>query len=49
MDKNISVVTQLIGNLKNMAIDIGNEIVIQNQLIDHVNMKVGLLLFSIVF
>jgi hypothetical protein len=47
MDKNISVVTQLLGNLRNMAIDIGNEVVMQNQLIDHVNMKVGL--FSIVF
>lgn len=40
MDENIFQVSQMIGNLRNMAIDMGNEIKNQNQLIERVNNKV---------
>lgn len=40
MDENLVQVSSMIGNLRNMAIDMGNEIENQNQLIDRVNKKV---------
>ncbi len=40
MDENIVQVNNMIGNLRNMAIDMGNEIENQNQLIERVNKKV---------
>ena len=39
-------VSSMIGNLRNMAIDMGNEIENQNQLIDRVNRKVDKILTS---
>jgi synaptosomal-associated protein 25 len=48
MDENLVQVSSMIGNLRNMAIDMGNEIETQNQLIGRVQAKVTalLLLFS---
>ena len=40
MDENLVQVSNMIGNLRNMAIDMGNEIENQNQLIERVNKKV---------
>jgi synaptosomal-associated protein 23 len=40
MDENIVQVNSMMSNLRNMAIDMGNEIENQNQLIDRVNKKV---------
>ena len=40
MDENLVQVSSMIGNLRNMAIDMGNEIENQNQLIERVNKKV---------
>jgi hypothetical protein len=40
MDENLVNVSSMIGNLRNMAIDMGNEIENQNQLIERVNKKV---------
>ena len=48
MDKNISAVSQLIGNLRNMAIDMGNEIAHQTQVINHADIKVSIFSFAII-
>ena len=40
MENNIGEVSGMIGNLRNMAIDMGNEINSQNKQIDHINNKV---------
>ncbi|CAF0897206.1 unnamed protein product [Brachionus calyciflorus] len=40
MDENLVQVSSMIGNLRNMAIDMGNEIEQQNQLISRVDLKV---------
>lgn len=40
MEENLEQVSNVIGNLKNMAIDMGNEISAQNQQIDRINTKV---------
>lgn len=40
MENNIGEVSGMIGNLRNMAIDMGNEISSQNKQIDRVNQKV---------
>jgi len=39
MEENLEQVSNVIGNLKNMAIDMGNEISAQNQQIDRINTK----------
>lgn len=39
MEENLESVSNVIGNLKNMAIDMGNEIGSQNQQIDRINTK----------
>lgn len=41
MEQNIGEVSGMIGNLRNMAIDMGNEIGSQNRQIDRINQKVG--------
>ena len=41
MENNISEVGGMIGNLRNMAIDMGNEITSQNKQIDRINQKVA--------
>ena len=40
MENNIGEVSGMIGNLRNMAIDMGNEIGSQNKQIDRINQKV---------
>ncbi|KAL3311079.1 Synaptosomal-associated protein 25, partial [Cichlidogyrus casuarinus] len=39
MDQNMQEVSGMIGNLRNMAIDMGSEINQQNQLIDRIDVK----------
>ncbi|GIY19502.1 synaptosomal-associated protein 25 [Caerostris extrusa] len=39
MEENMTQVSSIIGNLKNMALDMGNEIDSQNQQLDRINMK----------
>lgn len=41
MEQNIGEVSGMVGNLRNMAIDMGNEISSQNRQIDRVNQKVN--------
>jgi hypothetical protein len=48
MDENLVQVSSMIGNLRNMAIDMGNEIENQNQLIDRVKNKVTKSIFIII-
>lgn len=45
MEDNMDQVGTMIGNLKNMAIDMGTEIEGQNSQIDRINMKVKLSFF----
>lgn len=40
MDENMQQVSSIIGNLKNMAIDMGSEIDSQNLQVDRINKKV---------
>ena len=40
MEQNVSEVSGMIGNLRNMAIDMGNEIGSQNKQVDRINQKV---------
>lgn len=40
MEENLQQVSAMIGNLKNMAIDMGNEVEGQNRQIDRINLKV---------
>ena len=46
MDENLVQVSSMIGNLRNMAIDMGNEIENQNNLITRVNAKVRIWSYS---
>ncbi|KAJ7413486.1 Synaptosomal-associated protein 23 [Willisornis vidua] len=39
MDENLAQVGNILGNLKNMALDMGNEIDAQNKQIDRINIK----------
>ena len=39
MDENLTQVGNILGNLKNMALDMGNEIDAQNKQIDRINVK----------
>lgn len=41
MDENLTQVGNILGNLKNMALDMGNEIDAQNKQIDRINVKVS--------
>lgn len=41
MDENLAQVGNILGNLKNMALDMGNEIDAQNKQIDRINIKVN--------
>ena len=45
MEENMGQVNTMIGNLRNMAIDMGSEIGNQNQQIDRINAKVGFSFF----
>lgn len=40
MEENLTQVGNILGNLKNMAVDMGNEIDAQNKQIDRINEKV---------
>lgn len=42
MEENLDQVGSIIGNLKNLAIDMGNEIDQQNKTIDRINEKASL-------
>lgn len=44
MEENMSQVNTMIGNLRNMAIDMGSELENQNRQIDRINRKVVLIL-----
>ena len=41
MEQNLVEVSGMIGNLRNMAVDMGNEIGSQNRTVDRINQKVG--------
>ena len=41
MEQNLGEVSGMIGNLRNMAVDMGNEISSQNRTVDRINQKVG--------
>lgn len=43
MDKNLCDVAQVVSNLRNMAIDMGNECTVQNQKLDRIIEKVSLI------
>lgn len=40
MEENVSQVNTMIGNLRNMAIDMGSELENQNRQVDRINLKV---------
>lgn len=40
MEENIGQVADMLGNLRNMAIDMGSEVGAQNQQLDRINQKV---------
>ena len=48
MEQNISEVSGMIGNLRNMAVDMGNEIESQNRQLDRINVKVRTILRRII-
>lgn len=41
MENNMGQVSTMVGNLRNMAIDMGSEIENQNRQLDRINMKVS--------
>lgn len=45
MEENMGQVNTMIGNLRNMALDMGSELENQNRQIDRINRKVSLSLF----
>lgn len=47
MEENLEQVGSIIGNLKNMALDMGNEIDKQNKTIDRINDKASSLYINI--
>ena len=47
MEENLTAVGGILGNLKNMAIDMGNEIEKQNKTIDNITDKVSTTLVSV--
>lgn len=40
MEQNLGEVSGMLGNLRNMAVDMGNEITSQNRQLDRINQKV---------
>ena len=42
MEQNVGEVSNMIGNLRNMAVDMGNEIEGQNRQIDRIHQKVAI-------
>ena len=46
MEQNVGEVSNMIGNLRNMAVDMGNEIEGQNRQIDRIHQKAIIILFS---
>ena len=49
MESNLVEVSGMIGNLRNMAVDMGNEIGSQNRTVDRINQKVGFVRIWIFF
>lgn len=49
MEENVGQVNTMIGNLRNMAIDMGSELENQNRQVDRINLKVILLVYYLVF
>lgn len=47
MEENMGQVNTMIGNLRNMALDMGSELENQNRQIDRINRKVRLLFYQI--
>ena len=48
MEGNMGQVSTMVGNLRNMAIDMGSEIESQNRQIDRINVKVKVFILSII-
>lgn len=46
MEENMGQVNTMIGNLRNMALDMGSELENQNRMIDRINAKVTKISFS---
>ena len=44
MEQNVGEVSNMLGNLRNMAVDMGNEIGSQNRQLDRINQKVMFLM-----
>lgn len=49
MEENMTQVSTMIGNLRNMAIDMGSEIENQNRQLDRINAKVSFFMLSYCF
>lgn len=49
MEENVGQVNTMIGNLRNMALDMGSELENQNRQIDRVNRKVNKILIKFVY
>ena len=49
MEQNLGEVSGMLGNLRNMAVDMGNEISSQNRQLDRINQKVITSLYLPVF
>lgn len=45
MEENMGQVNTMIGNLRNMALDMGSELENQNRMVDRINVKVNVVLF----
>lgn len=48
MEDNMGQVNTMIGNLRNMALDMGSELENQNRQVDRINRKVRLKLFRLI-
>ncbi len=46
MDQNMQEVSGMIGNLRNMAIDMGSEITQQNTQVERIHLKVGVFFYN---
>lgn len=49
MEDNMGQVNTMIGNLRNMALDMGSELENQNRQIDRINRKVGILCLFLLY
>lgn len=49
MEDNMGQVSTMIGNLRNMAIDMGSEISSQNAQLDRINQKVNIVIIIFIF